>query len=434
VIHRSLREWDYLTVAEGGGEDVIPRLAADSLVAAARTAGVGGADGEGILVNGYHRIRAQQIVGVLVSPVASLEILPKIDSLGVGDIRDRLIHMLARVFDLEIASGPITDLAWQQDDLLEILIRLFCDRLFEAVHRGLPRRYIGQEADLSALRGRLDVKRQFTVLAVSPQKLACRYENLSSDIALNQIVKAAVNLVSTIARTPENQRRLAELSFAFSEVSVIPITQLPWDRVILDRTNICWAALLQFAKLLLGKRFQTTSTGAGRGFSLLFEMNTLFEEYIGRTLRRALAGSGFDVRLQGPHDHALVADNGTNRFATRPDIVVSRGAELMLIIDTKWKRLTGAIDDPRRGVGQADVYQMMAYSQVYRCSRLMLLYPHYEEIGPEGVLDAYSIRGMGDSRLIVASIALANLADIGDRLRALVCSAKGMGPFQSLAV
>jgi 5-methylcytosine-specific restriction enzyme subunit McrC len=434
MIRRSLREWDYLAVAESGGDDVIPRLAADSLVAAARTAGIGGADGEAILVNGYHRLRAQQVVGVLVSPIATLEILPKIDGLNAGAVRHRLIHMLARVFDLDVVIGPITDLGWQQDDLLEILIRLFCDRLFDAVHRGLPRRYVGQEADLSALRERLDVQRQFTILAVSPQKLACRYEDLSPDIPLNQIMRAAVNFLLRIARASGNQRRLAELSFAFADVSVVPINQLPWDRVILDRTNIAWATLLKFARLLLGQRFQTTSTGGEQGFSLLFEMNTLFEEYIGRTLRRALGGSGLDVYLQAPRDHALAEDNGTRRFPTRPDIVISLNAEHLLIVDTKWKRLNGPIDDPQRGVGQADVYQMMAYSQVYQCGRLMLLYPHYNEIGSEeGILDAYSIRGTPDSRLIVASASLSDLAGLGDRLRRLVFNTIDIIPTQRLA-
>ena len=55
----------------------------------------------------------------------------------------------------------------------------------------MPRRYVGHEDDLSALRGRLDVKRQFTVLAASPQRLACRFDELSTDIALNRIMKAA---------------------------------------------------------------------------------------------------------------------------------------------------------------------------------------------------------------------------------------------------
>ena len=78
--------------------------------------------------------------------------------------------MLARVFDLNISSGAMADLGWQRHDLLEVLIRLFCDRLFEAVHRGLSRRYVDREDDLKALRGRLNVKRQFTVLVSTPQK------------------------------------------------------------------------------------------------------------------------------------------------------------------------------------------------------------------------------------------------------------------------
>jgi 5-methylcytosine-specific restriction enzyme subunit McrC len=75
--------------------------------------------------------------------------------------------------------------------------------------------------------------------------------------------------------------------------------------------------------LLLGQRFQTTSSGEAPGYSLLFEMNTLFEEYVGRILRRALSGTGFEMRLKGPQDYALASDDGVRRFATRPDIVVS---------------------------------------------------------------------------------------------------------------
>jgi 5-methylcytosine-specific restriction enzyme subunit McrC len=81
--------------------------------------------------------------------------------------------MLAVVLNLEIAAGANADLSWQKDDLLEILVRLFCDKLLAALHRGMPRRYIGHREDLSTLRGRLDVIRQFTIFGGSPQKLAC---------------------------------------------------------------------------------------------------------------------------------------------------------------------------------------------------------------------------------------------------------------------
>lgn len=426
MIHRSLREWDHLAVSETGGDVAISRVAADSLIAAALAFGMGGPEGQAVLVDRHKHLQAQQVVGVLASPMATLEILPKIDALDEGATRQNLVHMLATVLDLELAGGADTDLGLQRHDLLEIVVRLFCDRLFDAVRRGLPRRYVDQSFDLAVLRGRLDAQRQFTVLAASPQKLACRYQELSHDIALNQIMKAAVTRLLRISRSSENQRRLTELAFSFTEVGLVPINQLPWARVVLDRTNTAWATLFGFARLLLGRRYQTTSIGDTRGFSLMFEMNTLFEEYIGRMVQLALIGSGLNVRLQSPRDHILSEEDGTRRFATCPDIVVSKGQTPILIIDTKWKRLTGVVDDPRRGVGQADVYQMLAYSVVYRCDRVMLLYPHHNELGShEGKLATYQFRDANGAKLSVASISLSNLAGMRERLGKLIAGEVG---------
>ncbi len=421
MIHRSLREWSTLAISESGGEDAIPRWAANSLIATASASTLGGEDGERVLTANHRQMRAQQVVGVVAAQRVTLEILPKIDGLDMGGTRRRLIHMLARVFDIEISSGTLADLEWQSRDVLEILIRLFCNQLFEAVRRGLPRLYVREEADLSALRGRLNSKRQFTVLAAAPQRLACRYDNLSPDIPLNQIMAAAVSQLIGTARAPENQRRLTELSFAYAEVSRVTVAGLPWNRVVLDRSNASWGALLNLAKLFLGRRFQTTSSGPGRGYALLFEMNTLFEEYVGRMFQRALSGTDLSVRLQGPQDFALTTDAGARRFATRPDIVISRAGKPVLIVDTKWKRLKDISENAKHGVGQADVYQMMAYSRVYGCPNVMLLYPHHNDIGAsEGIIGGHTITGGDEARLSVASISLFDLATVPDQARNLV--------------
>lgn len=437
MIRRSVREWDYIPIEEPGPGS-FSRTAADRVVECAAAVRSAGLDGERILINHPKKLRAQQVVGVIAADDVTLEILPKIDgNESDAAARRSLVHMLAVVLDLDIVEGGLTDLGWQRDDLLEILIRLFCDRLFEALHRGLPRRYVPHEDDLAALRGRLDVKRQFTVLAASPQRLACRFDELSADIALNQIMKAAVTKLAKVARAPENQRRLAELSFAFADISAVPVKALPWHQVVLDRTNRSWAQLLSLAKLLLGDRFQTTSSGDARGFSLLFEMNKLFEEFVGRSLVRALAGSGYEVRLQGPRGYALAdLQTGQNRFATKPDITIaSRGAPV-LVIDTKWKRLKGAIDDPKYGVGQADVYQMMAYAHVYQCERLLLLYPHHGVLGSEaaGLTCVHRINGTDDSRIGVATVSLSNpKAAVGQLRQLLLIDELGLDHTESVA-
>jgi 5-methylcytosine-specific restriction enzyme subunit McrC len=148
--------------------------------------------------------------------------------------------------------------------------------------------------------------------------------------------------------------------------------------------------------------------------------------------RRALSGTAFQVALQGPQSYALIDHaTGTRRFATRPDIIVSKDGKPLLIIDTKWKRLKGEIDDAKRGVGQADVYQMMAYAHVYNSNSLMLLYPHHDELSAgEGLLALHRIADK-DSRLAIATIALSDTKSVGMRLRTLLL---GNAEFFNLAI
>ena len=241
----TVREWEKIAYGTGQGQmlehhaERLARLAASSTFA--------GRGGGGVLEHGRHALRARGVVGILAEGDASLEILPKID-VAPGDtpdhenaaIRKRLIHMLAVALDLKIDLGAITDLAWQQETLLEILIRIFCEKLTAALRKGVPRRYVPFEEDLPTLRGQLDITRQFTRFAVNPSRLACRFDQLSDDIALNRIMKAAVGRLLGVSRRNANQQRLRELAFVYADIAEIPVSALRWDEVVIDRTNRSW--------------------------------------------------------------------------------------------------------------------------------------------------------------------------------------------------
>lgn len=424
MIRRTVLEWD--SIRYGPGDDEIPADAADRIAAVAAASPLAGRGEGGVLEHGRKALRARGVVGVVAAQGCALEILPKIDIPGeqgaeaVGSIRRRLVHMLAVALDLRIEAGQVTALDWQQETLLEILIRLFSTKLIDSVREGMPRRYLQHHDDLPVLHGRLEAKRQFTTLAANPALLACHYDALTVDIALNQIMKAAVLRLVRIARTTANQMRLRELSFAYADVADVPVTALRWDAVVLDRTNSRWRELLNLARLLLGDRFQTTSSGGSDGFSLLFEMNVLFEEYVARMLKRGLAGSDLRVVSQGGRLYCLQTEDQRGLFQTRPDILIKRGNEVLQVIDTKWKRIATRVDDPKRGVSQGDVYQMMAYGELYRSNSLTLLYPHYAAVSSdEGVLAAHQITG-SIRRLRVATVDIARTAGIDDRLARIV--------------
>ena len=413
MIRRTVLEWKVLR--HGDGDDCVPELAAKRIADVARRSALAGEGGTRVLTHLRDGLRAEQVVGVIAADGCALEILPKIDGLGDGHdddsrgkIRRRLVHMLAVAHDLDIASGAVTDLGWQRDSLLEILIGLFARKLSDAVRQGMPRRYLECTDDLPALRGRLDVTRQFTKLATDAGRLACRYDALSADITINRVMKAAVTQLGRISQSEATQRRLRELAFVYANVSAVPPQLLNWEDLVFDRSSARWRELVDLAKLLLGHRFQTTSGGASRGFSLLFEMHKLFEQYVERLLKRAVAGTELTVHGQSGLRFCLQDTEAPHapRFQTRPDILVKRGTETVLIIDTKWKRIAARIDDPKQGVAQADVYQMMAYGRLYQCPRLLLLYPWHGGLAqPEGVTARHRVALDGcDDHLSTAAI------------------------------
>ena len=61
------------------------------------------------------------------------------------------------------------------------------------------------------------------------------------------------------------------------------------ERVSPDRTNSAFHGLLGLARLVLAGNWQSTTTADNSGFALLFPTNDLFEDFIGRSIKVALA-------------------------------------------------------------------------------------------------------------------------------------------------
>ena len=373
------REWEELRVGRDGlTEGEAGRLHAAATRAARRLR-------VGTVFDRTHQgLKAGQVVGILAIPGRTVEILPKIDGED-GAVRKALIRMLAVAHDLRVADGELAALDTQRHDLLELLARLFADRLLAAVRRGLPRRYTPREDDLRMLRGRLDVTRQLTRLAVRPDRLACRFDELSEDTPLNRVLKAAVVRLARLVRSAANLRSLAELAARFEAVgdSLRPLR----EPVRLDRTNTAFHDLHTLARLFLADEWQSTTSGKASGFALLFPMNALFEKFVGRRLRHAAAPRR--VHLQPADRCALRDEDGQPLFHLRPDAVVEAPTT---IVDTKWKSLEPGKKD--LGVAADDIYQMLAYARAYDAARVILLYPWRREMGAsDGLFRRWPVSG-----------------------------------------
>ena len=370
------REWGELKI----GEDGLQESEARQLHAYAERAGQQLKPKATVLTRTSRSLKMGQVVGILQTPQATLEILPKVDGKNNDEMRRALVHMLAVACNLNVARGEIAALETQRSNLLECFIRLFTERLLVSVRRGLPRRYLVHTEDIALLRGKLDVVRQLTHLSVRPDRLACRFDELSDNTPLNRVLKAAVSRLACVTRSAPNARRLAELSSRFDTVGDSPAPLC--EPVQSDRTNTAFHGLYHLAKFFLSGDWQSTTSGnTETGFSLLFPMNYLFEEFIGRTMKRRLPH--LPVHLQHQGKYALVSESNGPLFALRPDIVVySEGG--LVILDTKWKRLDPE-DTRKLGVSQSDIYQMLAYAKGYGAQRLVLIYPWHDGMDEPGL-------------------------------------------------
>ncbi|NDP62952.1 hypothetical protein [Polaromonas sp.] len=363
---------------------------------------------------------AQNFVGVINLGRDQIEVLPKIEG-EISQVRHNLARMISVVLDLQLYDDDSTKVDKHNDSILEILIRLFCEKLWQCVRRGMVRRYETRSDNLTMLRGRLSVIDQIRHNLARPDRLACIFDEFSENNPLNQALKAALRVLSKVAKTQTNQRNIAELVFCFQEVDDLAPNAINWAMAGTNRLSLRYKPVLALARLFIESKSPDIVSGSGDGFALLFDMNQLFESYVGAIAKRLFAKDGLVVSLQGPKRHLARLASGSPVFALKPDIVARKGGKIAFIIDTKWKRLKE--ESYREGVTSTDVYQMYAYSTQYASPDVLLLYPHHSELGEWTPRRAeYWVHGADgalglNQRICVSTIELQNLNLIPGKLK-----------------
>lgn len=268
------------------------------------------------------------------------------------------------------------------------------------------------------LRGRIDIAQQVRRNLARPDRLHCRFDEFTADNPLNRVLKAALRALLRIARGQSTARSVAELLFCFADVGDVDGASIDWASVKLDRLSRRYEPLVRMARMFLDGASPDVVSGNGVGFALLFDMNELFEAYVGRQAIRAFRPLGFDVRLQGPKRHLALDSEGAGAFELRPDIIVTDTHGTRFVLDTKWKRLQEGAS--REAVSSGDLYQMHAYAHRYEAQEVVLVYPHHVGLGPWvarraefGLMDG---AGAVSRRVSVATVDLTELGKVRDGL------------------
>lgn len=373
---RQLTAFEHGWLEVGKGRDLAPHEA-EALAAAESVLP------PGCLQWGHRRVKFAQFCGVVQVDGLQVEVLPKLTPYQTeAQQRDTLLTMLASAGDLKGVDNLGAGLATSRTTLLDLFIRHFARLLERQLQQGLLRNYRDIEETLDQVRGRIDLVRQQRENLFKPQRLACRYSELVSDIPVNRLLHSALRLVISLCTSPLLAQQLHALRMRFGEVGTLAPRQRGPTADQLNRMESRYAPLVEMAHLFLDGQFLDARSGRQQAFSLLFEMNRLFERYSARLLRPVVRRMGLKLMEQGPRRYLGFEDNGQGRLMMRPDIsLLEHGKQPVTILDAKWKRV--ATSAPLASLTAADLYQLAAYATAYGCSHVVLLYPEQVHLPAE---------------------------------------------------
>ena len=330
-------------------------------------------------------VKFSHYCGVISLGDVSIEILPKIygTETEVGSSRDALIRMLASARRLKLHKAGSAQISLQKQSLLDMFILYFCAQLHDQLKQGTIRKYVKREKNLNVLRGRLLTERQFKFNLAHRERLFCRYDELSEDNLYNQILKFVLEVLMRTAKGNRAVQEVSGLFMRFDPISDRRINVRRLDSLDFDRLTERYESIFQWCRCFL-EGYYPDVLGKGKScLSVLFDMNRLFEAYVGTQLRRDARSKGLRVREQGPQRYFATRRypdmSHKPVFRMKPDISLTDKEEnILCIVDAKWKVLDEEKNDLE--ITQADLYQMESYASVYGVKSLALIYPMQKKL------------------------------------------------------
>lgn len=369
------------------------------------------------IVYDYNKIKFINYVGIIKVKNLIVEILPKI-SLSNDIIKDRemLMFMLSKCNKLSVDIKELLNSNILNNSLLDILAKVFSKKLLNELQKGLYREYVSKEEALSMIKGKILISKSIKENTINKNKMNCKYDEFTEDNLFNAILKGAINVILFSIKNNDVKKELNIINNIFNDISDIYIPNNIILNYNLNRMNNRFLECFTLAKLILLNSSMDKSLGKENGFSILFEMNYLYEEYIGVLLKEVFNDTNISINTQEKSRYLLWNTlKERNEIALKPDIVIYKDNKPKVIIDTKWK--SSSINN-REIYSQSDIYQMYAYITTYtECEECILLYPKFEDISHSHWKLNQNI---GDKKILISEISLESYEKSKEELFKLV--------------
>ena len=275
--------------------------------------------------------------------------------------------MLSFLKEFNFKESKNTNLGIDKMPLYDIFIYMYLKELQRLLKCGLKSDYISNTDNLKFYKGKPDISGHIRYNAAHKERFYMTYDEYSLDRPENRIIKATLYYLQKRTNSQKNKKLIFQCLSLMENISPSTVPEKDFEKITISRNTKEYELLILWSKVFLLGRSFTTFSGSTQATSLLFDMNKVFEAYVGRNVKRCFERNGYAVTLQ---EHSKYLFEDPCRFNLKPDIVIKKDNKTT-VLDTKWKRITKEKD-----ISQGDMYQMYAYAHRCNAQNIWLIYPY----------------------------------------------------------
>ena len=258
-----------------------------------------------------------------------------------------------------------------KSDFFEVLIYLFSKYTRELLNSSIYQQYEEVNRELSFIKGRLNTNEYINENLSKGKwhKLNCTFDAFVFDNEFNRIIKYVTTLLFNVTSSQDSKKNLREILFILDEVSDERATAEKCSRISFNPMFGEFETVRDYCQLFLTNCISFDYKNDLKLFAFLLPMEYVFEDFIFGFIDKELE----EVTAKAQRSDTYL-DEG-KAFNLKPDLWLKTDHK-SLIADTKYKIVYSDEKDPKKGISQNDLYQMLAYAVRFEVDEIILFYPN----------------------------------------------------------
>lgn len=323
-------------------------------------------------------VKSNKYVGVIYFNGNKINLLPKIfydsdrdySTDEVSQIQNHILWWLSYCRKIKFPNYQAS-LGNSKSDFFEVIIYIFSKYTIELLNSCIYQQYKEVSRELSFIRGRLNINQYINENLSRGRwhKINCSYDAFVFDNEFNRIIKYVTTLLFNVTTSSENKKNLREVLFILDEVTDERATAEQCSKISFNPMFGEFETVRDYCKLFLSNCVSFDYKNDLKLFAFLLPMEYVFEDFIHGFIEKELES----VKVKSQRSDTYLDED--RRFNLKPDLWL-KTADKSLIADTKYKIVYSDDSDPKKGISQNDLYQMLAYAVRFEVDEIIILYPN----------------------------------------------------------